>query len=208
MGLISFYSPGSAGQLLVGILWSTIFVFVCNWCQPNTTNFANALKAAMDAAVLVTMVLSLTLKCDLDQPGEDMAPAGIGALMILVNICIPGGVLAGRAVKLSQSSFCKRSLWVGEDDIDAGIDDIYDLLDTDQSGSLDWKQVANFVASTSANSAIGAHALDSDEVKNSMHALDTDGNGTVKTWATTLQAKFGSSGRPDYVLFVAMFPAF
>ena len=72
VGLISFYSPGSAGQLTVGILWSTLFVFICNWCQPFTTDFANALKAAMDGAVLVTMVLSLTLKCDLEKPGEDM----------------------------------------------------------------------------------------------------------------------------------------
>ena len=114
VGLISFYSPGSAGQLTVGILWSTIFVFVCNSCQPYTTKFANALKAAMDAAVLVTMVLSLTLKCDLDQPGEDMAPAGIGALMILANICIPAGVLA----------YYLPLLWVGEDDDDTGIDEV------------------------------------------------------------------------------------
>ena len=65
--------------------------------------------------------------------------------------------------------------------------------------------MANFVAATSANSAIGAHALDSDEVKNSMHALDTDNNGTVKTWAPVLQAQFGSDSgwgvrMPDFAL--------
>ena len=178
MGLISFYSPGSAGQLTVGILWSTIFVFVCNSCQPYTTKFANALKAAMDGAVLVTMVLSLTLKCDLDKPGEDMTLVGIGTLMILANVCIPFGVL----------SYYLPLLWATEEDGE-GIDEIYDLLDTDHSGSLDWTQVANFVAATSANAAIGAHALDSDEVKNSMHALDMDGNGTVETRAPRLHLK-------------------
>ena len=118
VGLISFYSPGSAGQLTVGILWSTVFVFVCNWCQPYTTNFANALKAAMDAAVLVTMVLSLTLKCDLDKPGEDMTLSGIGTLMILANVCIPSGVLV----------YYLPLLLVGEEDDDEGVDAIYDML--------------------------------------------------------------------------------
>ena len=111
MGLISFYSPGSAGQLTVGILWSTIFVFVCNSCQPYTTKFANALKAAMDGAVLVTMVLSLTLKCDLDKPGEDMTLVGIGTLMILANVCIPCGVLF----------YYLPLLLVGEEEDDEGI---------------------------------------------------------------------------------------
>ena len=53
------------------------------------------------------------------------------------------------------------------------------MLDTDQSGSLDWEQVANFVAATSANSAIGAHSLDPDEIKKSMHALDEARPGCV-----------------------------
>ena len=55
-----------------------------------------------------------------------------------------------------------------------------DMLDTDGTESLDWAQVASFVAATSANSAIvGASDLDPDGVKASLHALDEDGNGTV-----------------------------
>ena len=92
VGLISFYSPGSAGQLTVGVLWSTLFIFIANWCRPYTTQFANALKAAMDAAILVTMVLSLTIKTDLNRPGEDMSLESVGVLMILSNVLIPGSV--------------------------------------------------------------------------------------------------------------------
>ena len=94
VGFISFLGRGTASQLVAGVMWQLCFMIAVTYARPFQLNFADCLKTACDCALLVTLVLSIVLKVDLET--EMFNELAISWMMILANLRPPGQHCAQR----------------------------------------------------------------------------------------------------------------
>ena len=66
-GLVSFVSRGSVSQLVVAIVISIASLTASAWCQPYADPRANVFKAATEVSILITLVMCVLLKVDLEK---------------------------------------------------------------------------------------------------------------------------------------------
>ena len=90
-GFLSFFGRGSVTQLAVGVLWTLLFMVAVTHTRPFVADFADALKAAVDCAVLITLVLAMLLKTDLS--GELFDANQVAIAMLAANLLLPCGVV-------------------------------------------------------------------------------------------------------------------
>ena len=69
-----------------------LFLVAVTHTRPFLADFADSLKTSLDCAVLVTLVLSILLKLDLEH--EAISHAAVGLLMLGANLLLPLGVCA------------------------------------------------------------------------------------------------------------------
>ena len=66
-----------ASQLIAGVMWTMGFMILVSHTAPYVLDFADALKTAVDAAVLSTLILSIVLKLDDRLAHERINASGI-----------------------------------------------------------------------------------------------------------------------------------
>jgi hypothetical protein len=107
-GILMFVGQqGSLFQLVVGIILCVGFGFTAAWFHPYVSEFANKVKVATEVTLLVTLVLAVMLKIDLnterlpcwsDEGDEGFSRAAcgesfVGVVMFLTNTVMPAGSL-------------------------------------------------------------------------------------------------------------------
>ena len=152
---------GSAHKFQV---WSLCFMVAQSRTQPSVVAWANDLKTSADFAIVITLVGSLLMKLDLRN--EVVSESVLGWLLVLTNVAIPGCVVLYHCLPML---LCNG----GEQSAKKRIKEIFDMLDTDHSGSLNMEEATAFVVSTH-----GTHPGDFNQKKAeaTFSKIDQDGN--------------------------------
>ena len=140
-GFLSFFDRGSVTQLAVGQMWTLLFMVAVTQSRPFVADFADALKAAVDCAVLITLALSVLLKVDLSN--EEFSADEIAIAMLAANVLLPLGVVVWHLPALCGSGADEDS--AASKDETKSIDAIFEMLDRDNGGWLSQMELESFV---------------------------------------------------------------
>lgn len=88
-GLLIFFRKGSLFQLVAAMTFCLGFLCTAAWLQPYASRTANLFKVGSEASLLVTLMLVVLLKIDLEK--EDISESFLSSLLLLSNTAIPGG---------------------------------------------------------------------------------------------------------------------
>jgi hypothetical protein len=90
-GLLIFFRKGSLFQLVAAMTFCLGFLCTTAWMQPYASQTANLFKVGSEASLLVTLMLIVLLKIDLEKEDIPGGESFVGSLLLLSNTAIPGG---------------------------------------------------------------------------------------------------------------------
>ena len=138
VGFVCFLERGSASQLVFATLWTLSFLIAAALARPVVVAWANNLKLGADFAIVLTLFITVVLKLDLRN--EAISDSGYGVVLVIVNVCVPLGLLAYYCVPEMLSLTTP-----GEK---ARTRQIFELLDTDGKGIVTRDQVLQLLQCT------------------------------------------------------------